>query len=225
MEFQNSQLLKFIDYPESREEKVREILKTLAKHNVEIKAFMAKGFRSTVFKGLMGEKEVAVKILRSDVNKRDALSKECSFLKQIKGIAPKPFICEDSFIVMEFIRGEPLQRVLKSADREKAKKLILKTINVCHQLDLMKIKHSELKGGKHIVVSDGKIRLLDFESASYSENPRNVLQFVGSYIVGKREILEKLGLKEEELLAALKIYKRYPKKGLEKIKENLDRDC
>ncbi len=225
MEFQNSQLLKFVDYPESRKEVVENILESLSKHGVELESFIAKGFRSTVFKGKLNDKEVAIKILRSDSGKEKALLNECNFLKKLKEIAPKPFICSKDFIVMEFIKGKPFKEALEQAsDIKDLKKLIMDALKACYKLDTMKIKHSELKGEKHVIFSDGKIRIIDFESATESETPGNLPQFAGFHLVRNEKLLRKIGVKKEDLLEALKEYKSNPGRGFEKVKEVIERD-
>ncbi len=225
MKFQSSRLYALIDYPASRRAVVEEILGELSKRGVTIESFVAKGFRSTVFRGRMDGREVAVKILRSDSNKGDALLKECKFLKALKGIAPTPYVCRKRFIVMEFIEGKRFDEVMGTLDRKGAKELTLKALRVCYRMDSLNVSHSELNGEKHILVSDGEVRVIDFESARFSEKPRNLLQFAGFHLLRRKELLERLKVKREELIEALRKYKEDRERGFREVEELFKGDC
>ena len=184
-----------LDYPFFDERVAEERLKVLKSFGVELVRFVAKGYRGVVFEGKLIGKQVAVKVKRRDI-KKDVCQKEYKILKHLEQFciknnlenpAPKPIGCGDWFLIEEFIEGKPIKDVRLTKENVKS------VLYSCFVLDVAGVKHSELRGGKHIIFQDKRARIIDFESAVLSKKPRNVHQFLGGYIFPENQsILEKI---------------------------------
>ncbi len=211
MESRSSQLFKLLDYPRGNPERGRELYQKLKERGISELEFVAKGYRGVVFKGRLNGKEVAVKVKRSDAVKENLAEREFSFLKRLYELyksetpAPKPYFAGKEFIVMEWIEGKRFLEAFKESPRETVK-LALKA---CYLLDKGGVEHSEIKGGKHLIRTKGKVKVIDFESAKLKDRPRNLLQFVGYYLIGK-ELYRVLGVNLERLRELLESYKNEP---------------
>ncbi|OMH40810.1 hypothetical protein BLW93_03200 [Desulfurobacterium indicum] len=214
-----------IDYPAGRENIVLRRLETLENLDIELGDFIAKGYRGTVFSGFIKPYDqftipvkVAIKFARSDAGKKHFLLKEARILEYLepKSIAPVVYYYDEEVIIMEYIEGVPFSFGSFHSKNELLN--ILKEImEKCYILDKSGVNHSELKGEKHIIVSDRGIRFIDFESARFTGNPRNLLQFLGFHILRKPERLNFLGISSNDLRLGIELYKENPSEGFRKI--------
>ncbi|TCK05366.1 putative serine/threonine protein kinase [Phorcysia thermohydrogeniphila] len=213
------ELYLLLDYPTCREERALRILKELQKLGVELLEFVAKGYRGTVFKGKLNRNLVAIKVKRSDVLKEKLIEKECEILKHLENFsikteeqnpAPKVHQCTEEYLIMEFIEGLPFSRALKNYD---PKTVVKEALRSCYFLDRAGVKHSEIKGEKHLLFDGQRIRVIDFESAKFSERPRNLLQFVGYHLIRRKELLRELGISQERVRELIELYKENPDEG------------
>ncbi len=214
----------YLDYPLGRREVVEERLESLKKVGITLVSLIAKGYRGVVFKGKTSDGNlVAVKFKRSDVNK-DVIKKELQFLEFLDAFgkkvgflnpAPKVYTFDRDFIVLELIEGKPILEL----QEKRLKEALLSAVDACYFLDLAKVQHNEIKGGKHLIFDGRRIRIIDFESASFSKNPRNLFQFVGYYLVGKKLLPN---VSSQKLLALLKDYKESPEIAVRELKNYLE---
>ncbi|ADY73268.1 tyrosine protein kinase [Desulfurobacterium thermolithotrophum DSM 11699] len=217
---QTSQFYRYLDYPAGREERVKELLKLLKEKNIELVSFISKGYRGVVFKGIYKEKTVAVKVSRSDVQKENFLKREYEILKYLsdklkeENPAPTPFLHNSEFIVMEFIEGKTFKFAMNNFNPYF---VIKETLKSCYLLDEVFIKHSEIKGEKHLIFDGKKCRIIDFESAKFSRSPRNLLQFIGYHLIKNEEFLKKLKVRKEDLQKTIELYKKDRKLGFKFI--------
>jgi len=216
MEFQTSQFYEYLDYPAKRKERINKLLNLLKEKGITLDSFIAKGYRGVVFKGMYRGKPVAVKVLRSDVEKENPLQKECEILNYLtnklksENPAPYPYLCTSEFIAMEFIEGLTFSKALENYDPYTVLKEALRS---CYLLDKAGVRHSEIKGEKHLIFDGRRFRIIDFESAKFSDKPRNLLQFVGYHLIRNKELLKKLGICKKDLRLAIEIYKENKKDG------------
>ncbi len=218
-------LEKYLDYPCGRKDRVNRFLSLLSEKGIELSCLVAKGYRGVVFKGYWKGSPVAVKVKRCDSEKENVLLKECNFLKYLESFskksgkenpAPFPYLCFKDFLVMEFIEGVVFEKAVKVFDW---REVTCSFIDACAFLDSAGVKHSEIKGGKHLIFSE-RGRIVDFESASFSEKPRNVLQFVGYYLIG-RKLLKPFGVNEKLLFSFIEAYKKDPERAIGEFKESI----
>ncbi len=215
----------YLDYPCGRSERIEYVLSVLEREEVKLLYPIAKGYRGVVFKGYWKNKPVAVKVERCDSGKKDALLKECNILKYLSSFserfgkenpAPFPYLCLKGIIVMELIEGVGFERALREFDW---REVTCSFLEACAFLDFAGVNHSEIKGKKHLIFS-GRGRIIDFESASFSRHPRNVLQFVGYYLVGKK-LLRPFGVEDGYLFSFINFYKKDPERAIEDFKNFL----
>lgn len=217
MEFQTSQFYEYLDYPAKRKKRIQHLFNRLKGSGITLKCFIDKGYRGVVFKGTYRKNAVAVKIPRSDVGKKNPLQKECEILNYLvkklksRNPAPYPYLCTSEFVVMELIEGATF---LEALNRYNPNEVIKRALKSCFLLDKAGIHHSELKGNKHLIFDGRSWRIIDFESAKFSDNPRNLLQFVGYHLVRNEELLNKLAITKESLKLAIKTYKRNKEVGV-----------
>ena len=218
-----------LDYPACREERALRILKELRELGVELLQFIAKGYRGTVFKGKLNGKPIAIKVKRSDVSKERLIEKECEILKYLedfskktgeKNPAPKVYRCTGEYLIMEFINGLTFSRALKIYD---PKTVVKEAIKSCYFLDRAGIKHSEIKGEKHLIFDGQRIRIIDFESAKTSEKPRNLLQFIGYHLMRRKEILKEIEIDPERIKKLIELYKKNPHRGFKAFIKELQK--
>ena len=131
---------------------------------------LGKGHASVVVRGRHKDfGQVAVKILRVD-SKRDDLLIECQLMRLSVPVSPEPYICERDFIVMEYLDGMDLRSYLNERVMNCRDIMLtwLKILGAINWLDKVGVNHKELSILKeHVfVLRDGRIKVIDFESAS-----------------------------------------------------------
>ncbi len=148
---------------------------------------LGKGHASVVIKAVLKPfLTVAVKVRRTD-SKRDSFRLECEVMKAAYPVAPRVYRCEDDFIVMEYVDGVPISEVMDKAVMEgcgRALPLVIKVLGAVRYLDLVGVDHKELSLLKEhvLVMRDGRVKVIDYESASFSEAPCNVCRVCSWFI-------------------------------------------
>ena len=181
-------------------------------------AILGKGYVGVVVIAKKGNKEVALKIRRTD-SQRKNMKNESELLKLVNSVnvGPKMIDVSKNFLVMEFLDGEKFSgwiETLKGTGSAKKLKSIIKSIlEDCYRLDQIGFDHGELSNiSKHVIVGKTKASLIDFESSSTKRRPSNVTSiaqafFIGSGISKKTQKIYKNSSKEE-IIQALKSYKQ-----------------
>ncbi len=190
-------------------------------------AILGKGYVGIVVIAKKGNKEVALKIRRTD-SPRKGMKDESVLLKLVNSVdvGPKMFDVSKNFLAMEYLEGDKFSDwldSLKGIGRAKRLKSTIKNIlEDCYRLDQMGFDHGELSNiSKHVIVGKTKSSLIDFESSSTKRKPSNVTSitqafFIGSGISKKTQKIYKNSSKEK-IIEALKSYK------LEKSQENFEK--
>ncbi len=181
-------------------------------------AILGKGYVGVVVLAKKGNKQVALKIRRTDSQRKD-MKNESILLKLVNsvGVGPKMFAVSKNFLVMEYIEGEKISDwvdLLKGVgSTKKLKSTIKKILQDCYKLDRLGFDHGELSNvSKHVIVGKIKSTLIDFESSSTKRRPSNVTSitqafFIGSGIARKTQKIYKNPPKEK-IIGALKQYKQ-----------------
>jgi len=192
--------------------------------NLEI---LGKGYVGVVVLVKRGNKEVALKIRRTD-SQRENMKNESILLKLVNSVSvgPKMIDVSKNFLVMEYIEGKKFSnwiKMLKSAGSSKQlKSTIRNVLEDCYRLDEIGFDHGELSNiSKHVIVGKTKVTLIDFESSSTKRRSSNVTSitqafFIGSGIAKQVQRIYKNPSKEK-IIDALKIYKQ------EKTRENFEK--
>lgn len=178
---------------------------------------LGKGCVGIVLLGAAGGKDVALKVLRSDANRR-SLKVEGGYLVIANGcgVGPKLVQCTENVLAMEYIRGKYLRQWLEEPHPgEEIRHVLGELLKQCYALDKAGLDHGELSDAKkHILVdSTGNPHLLDFETASTKRKRRNFVAML-SYLFFKGSISKRLGqyscLDKEPLMEAIRDYKELP---------------
>ncbi|RMW35772.1 MAG: serine/threonine protein kinase [Nitrosopumilus sp.] len=189
---------------------------------------LGKGYVGVVVLAKKGSKEVALKIRRTD-SQRKEMKSEAGLLKLVNSVnvGPKMIDVSKNFLIMEYIEGIKIVDWVNSlkgtGSVKKLKSTIRKVLEDCYNLDQIGFDHGELSNiSKHVIVGKTKSTLIDFESSSVKRRPSNVTSvtqaiFIGSGIAKKVQKIYKNPSKEK-IIGALKQYKQ--EKSIENF-ENL----
>jgi putative serine/threonine protein kinase len=219
---------KIICYPNPTSSETYSRIKELK--SLEVEAFIIKG-NIKVFgipilgKGHVGivvatqqkSHEYALKIRRVDAN-RNSMRKEVEMLKRVNQIkvGPKLHNYTKNFILMELIEGRNIRTWLEQATKKEINRNLKDLMERCRRLDKTGIDHGELsKAHKHLIVTpSGKIRIIDFESASNSRRVSNLTSVI-HYLFFQKEnsqIIKKVHseINLKFLISKLRRYKKEP---------------
>ena len=192
--------------------------------NLEI---LGKGYVGLVVLVKRGNKEVALKIRRTD-SQRENMKNESILLKLVNSVSvgPKMIDVSKNFLVMEYIEGKKFSNWIEmlkgSGSVKQLKSTIRNVLEDCYRLDQIGFDHGELSNiSKHVIVGKNKVTLIDFESSSTKRRPSNVTSitqafFIGSGIAKHAQKIYKNSSKEK-IIDALKSYKQ------EKTRDNFEK--
>ena len=192
--------------------------------NLEI---LGKGYVGVVVLVKRGNKEVALKIRRTD-SQRENMKNESIMLKLVNSVnvGPKIIDVSKNFLVMEYIEGEKFSNWIEmlkgSGSVTQLKSTIKNVLEDCYRLDQIGFDHGELSNiSKHVIVGKAKVTIIDFESSSTKRRPSNITSitqafFIGSGIAKQAQKIYKNSSKEK-IIDALKSYKQ------EKTRENFEK--
>jgi len=190
-------------------------------------AILGKGYVGVVVLAKKGTKEVALKIRRTD-SQRKEMKSEAVLLRLVNSVnvGPKIIDVSKNFLVMEYLEGVKISEWVDSlkgvGSAKKLKSTIRKILEDCYRLDQIGFDHGELSNiSKHVIVGKTKSTLIDFESSSVNRRSSNVTSitqalFIGSGIAKKSQKIYKNPSKEE-IIGVLKQYKK------EKSRESFER--
>ena len=195
-------------------------------------AILGKGYVGVVVIAKRGNKEVALKIRRTD-SQRKNMKNESEFLKLVNfvKVGPKIIDVSKNFLVMEYLEGEKFSEWINSlkgtGSAKKLKTTIKSILEDCYRLDQIGFDHGELSNiSKHVIVGKTKASIIDFESSSTKRKPSNVTSitqafFIGSGISKKTQKIIKIPSKEK-IIQALQLYKQdKSQKNFEQLLKNL----
>ena len=228
---------KILGYPKATSRQITSRIKELEKLKIKSisligpttlgkLAILGKGYVGVVVLAKKGNKQVALKIRRTDSQRKD-MKNESVLLKLVNTIdvGPKIFDNSKNFLVMEYLEGEKISDWVDSlkgvGSTKKFKSTVKKILEDCYRLDKLGFDHGELSNiSKHVIIGEMKSTLIDFESSSTKRIPSNVTSitqafFIGSGIAKKAQKIYKNPSKEK-IIEALKQYKK------EKTAENFE---
>jgi putative serine/threonine protein kinase len=168
----------------------------------------------------------ALKIRRIDAD-RAGMQHEAEMLQRANTIhvGPRLLGVTPNLLLMEFVEGTLLPQWIEAlkgrGTRSRIRRVLRAVLEQCFRLDEAGLDHGELsRAPKHIIVDvDDRPHLVDFETASINRRVSNVTSICQYLFIGSqtaKTIKRKLGgVKDKELIAALRDYKR------ERSKENI----
>ena len=191
--------------------------------NLEI---LGKGYVGLVVLVKRGNKEVALKIRRTD-SQRENMKNESILLKLVNSVSvgPKMIDVSKNFLVMEYIEGKKfsdwIEMLKGSGSAKQLKSTIRNVLEDCYRLDQIGFDHGELSNiSKHVIVGKDKVTLIDFESSSTKRRPSNVTSITQAFFIGSgiAKYAQKIykNTSKEKIIVALKSYKQ------EKTRDNFE---
>jgi len=198
---------KILGYPRATSRQIRSRVSELEKLKIKAisltgpttlgnLAILGKGYVGVVVLAKKGNKQVALKIRRTD-SQRNEMRNESVLLKLVNSVnvGPKMFVASKNFLVMEYLEGikisEWVNALKGKGSTKKLKSTIRKILEDCYRLDQIGFDHGELSNiSKHVIIGKTKSTLIDFESSSTKRRPSNVTSatqaiFIGSGIAKK----------------------------------------
>jgi putative serine/threonine protein kinase len=189
-------------------------------HNTRV---LGKGCVGIVVKAFTKEGSVALKIRRTDADRRE-MKHEADMLKtaNVVSVGPRFFSLSRNFLVMEYVDGVLFPCWLEKAKQKHVIRSVLRLVlEQCWRLDVKGLDHGELSHApKHVIVKDDVPYIVDFETASTKRRVANVTAISQYFFIANsiaEQIAEKIGkINQERLKQALRNYK------VEKSRENFD---
>ncbi len=189
------------------------------RHAIAGVPILGKGHVGVVVVGLLGGVEVAVKLRRADAD-RASMEAEGGFLRVANGVSVGPRLLGVSreVLAMELVEGSYLVDWvggLGPGDVGLLRGVLLDLMGQARRLDVAGLDHGELSSARrHVIVSGGVARIVDFESASVSRRCSNVTS-MAHYLFINRGMAGGVGgvmpLPDREcLVGALSAYRRRP---------------
>ena len=170
----------------------------------EIIEKIGEGNRGEVFKVKFKDKIAVLKYA-----KNYEIEKEWQILNYLDGFfAPKPFFRGKRYIIMEYVEGVPLKKIVNTKDYYIA---LREALRGAFFLDEKGVYHKQLGRFYHILYNGENIKFIDFERGVFSDNPRNFLQIVGYYFMRDEHF------KKDEMQEIIKLYGIDRKMALKKI--------
>jgi HemK-related putative methylase len=196
------------------------LLQEMERYKIIDVHYFAKGKRGLVYKGVYVKKTVVIKVQHPHAETSSTVPFEAQWLKKLnsKKIGPKIFFNTEHFLVMEFVDGFLFEEYIKTQSKHHILRMIHTLCKQMYLLDTLGINKYEMNHpDKHIIIRNHIPILIDFERCRYTEDPKNVTQFV-HYLCSKRisSLLEKKNVHpgRNKLFDAAKKYK------LNRTKEN-----
>jgi HemK-related putative methylase len=205
-------------YYKEYEETLNQLIKKFNLKNIE---YLAKGKRGVIFKALFKNKKISIKIKKKESLALGNIENEARFLKIVNKykIGPKLLFCEDNYLIYEFVEGIKIIDFIKKANKKEIIKILNYCLNQCLILDKLSINKFEMHNPiKHILVGK-KIIMIDFERCRYTENVKNVTQFLQFIIKLKNDLQKKNIYIDEQKI--IDIGKKYSLNKDEKVLKNI----
>ena len=226
-----------IGYPNATSRQVKSRIKELEELNIRSisltgptllgkLAVLGKGYVGVVVLAKRGTKRVALKIRRTD-SQRKEMKSEASLLKTVNSVevGPKFIAASKNFLVMEYVEGVKIGEWVSTLNGvgtvKRLKSAIKNILEECYRLDEIGFDHGEISNiSKHVIVGETKPTIIDFESSSTKRRPSNVTSvtqaiFIGSGVAKKIQRIYNNPPKEK-IIDSLKRYKH------EKSKDNFE---
>ncbi len=218
-----------LGYPKATNRQIQSRIKELEKLKIKSICFigpttlgklaiLGKGYVGVVVLAKKNNKQVAIKIRRTDSQRRN-MNAEADLLKLVNSVkvGPKMIDVSRNFLVMEYLDGikigQWVEKLKGVGSTKKLKSTIKKILEDCYRLDQINFDHGELSNiSKHVIIGKTKTSLIDFESSSTKRRPSNVTSitqaiFIGSGIAKQVQLIYKNPSKEK-IIDALKYYKQ-----------------
>lgn len=221
---------KILCYPRAYCEELRERLKTLKDmgfeylvelgKNVHGLRILGKGYRAVVVAAFHSRYGLgSLKVLRLDCTK-SSLLREVEMIQRAlpTELPPQVYFYGGFYVFSELLPphkcrdySNVLIEYTMSSNRVGLVKLLSSTLRLLHMLDLTMVDHTEInRPDKHVFYCNGKLKVVDWESARLTSRPSNLTSFI-SFIMFRfrhsRVLRNMLGYNVENVIGVLERYK------------------
>ncbi|MDG6901264.1 MAG: serine/threonine protein kinase [Nitrososphaerota archaeon] len=176
------------------------------------------GTVGVVVKCTSGGEDYALKIRRTDANRPSlAVEYELTSFANRLGVGATVYGHTKDFLLLKLLDyvefSDWIRELSGEGTRARARGMVHEVLNQCRKLDIMGLDHGQLSNlRKHVVVAEGRLWIIDFESASRSRRPSNVTSAAQYLLVGGKisPLMRRLlGVKNTEpVLTLLRDYKK-----------------
>lgn len=180
--------------------------------------FIGKGYSSINVLALNKHHGLGLLKIRRIDGRRGSLEREGMVLDYLdaSGYTPRLYLWCREYIFMEYLGYcvdlvEYLDKLFETGERALLAKVLLKLFTTMYFFDIVGVDHGELnRPYKHVYWCNGFVKVIDWESSSFSRKPHN-LSSILSYLYYRYRYRDRLyeytGLDETKLSRVLKTYK------------------
>ena len=192
--------------------KKSKILQTLEKKQIKNIKKLTKGHRGLIYTGYLNNKKVTIKIKNPKSKAVGRIKNEAEYINLLNKykIGPKLLFYSKDYFVYKFIKGDFIEDFIKKSSKSNVIKVLKIIFNQMFILDKLKINKEEMHHPvKHVIVSNNKPILLDFERCHKTLKPHNVTQFC-QYIIRLSKLLKgkNIIINKKKIIKLSKIYKK-----------------
>jgi putative serine/threonine protein kinase len=153
---------------------------------------LGKGCVGIVVKALFRGKQVALKIRRTDANRSSMIREgKLHTVANSVGVGPRLYKVTRNLVLMDFLDGmDVFQWIETNPKKDEIQRITKDVLDQCFKLQKVGLDHGELSNlKKHIIISNNKSSIIDFESASLNRRVSNVTKaaqylFIGGPVAG-----------------------------------------
>lgn len=172
--------------------------------------YFSKGKRGIVYKAIYNsrvcqDKKVVVKVKKPESKAIGKISHEADFLKKLNKhkIGPKLYDNSEDYLIMELIQGITIKDFFEKSQEKEKRKISIRILKQLRTLDILGIDKEEMHNPyKHIIIKNKNTPIMiDFERAHFTQNPKNITQFVQYLCIN-------LDIDKEKIRKLAAMYKR-----------------
>lgn len=187
------------------------VLRELEKKGIKNIKYLAHGKRGMVFTAKYKNKKIAVKTKKYDSEALGRVQNEAFFLDLLNKhrIGPELLLRGDNWLAYRFVPGKLIRDWLPNAKKSELNHVLSKVFYKCFKMDQLGINKEEMhRPVKHIIIGRS-VKLIDFERARKTKDPKNVSQFC-QFVMSLKPVLEKKGIKvnKKKIIQFAKEYKK-----------------
>ena len=201
-----------------KEERAKRILSELVKKGQL--SYLGKGTNFVALLLKQNGNKMVVKIEKDEQCAKNAARKEAYFLSYLNKyrLGPKLYFYDENkrFLIEEFLEGDfIIDFLLKEEDPAKIREVVLKSLWKAYKMDEVGVVHGQLHLPKrHIIITSGGPRFLDFDKGAFSKKGKNLTQLVQFLFLNPRSavrkrVLETFNLSDDDVIPLFNLLKEY----------------
>ena len=187
------------------------VLRDLEKKGVKDVQHLAHGKRGVVYTGKYRNKKIAIKTKREESEAIGRIQNEVKCLKLLNRykIGPKLVMHNKNWLAYMFVSGEFIRDWIPKAKKTETRRVFRSVFDKCFKMDQLGVNKEEMHHPlKHIIIGKS-VKMIDFERARKTKDPKNVSQFC-QFVMSLKSVLEKKSMKvdKKKIIQLAKEYKK-----------------